>query len=62
VFIHRRRPFGVSKSHWTRESEIQDREVAQPYKGVGGLHKVVSKMILSLFVDNRQKEKGGKLV
>jgi hypothetical protein len=29
---------------------------------VGGLHQVVSELILSLFVDNRQKEKGGNLV
>jgi hypothetical protein len=29
---------------------------------VGGLHQVVSELILSLFADNRQKEKGGKLV
>jgi hypothetical protein len=34
----------------------------QPYGGVGGLHQVVSKLRLNLFADNRQKEKGGKLV
>jgi hypothetical protein len=46
----------------TQESKILDREVMYPYKGVGGLHQVVSEPDIEFVCRQQTKEKGDKLI
>jgi hypothetical protein len=57
VCRHRMRPLRFQRVIRLVNKISFDREVMYPYGGVGGLHQVVSEMILSLFVDNRQRRK-----
>jgi hypothetical protein len=58
VFV-RRIPVWNQKSHLAPKSEDPDREVAQPLRGIGGLHQVVSEhqfFICRLQVKEEKKE------